>query len=157
MDISFSQQEGFKYFSDQNFAKIPLMNTRIQINNYTHDPKPPQPMGSTSNIRSTTTEHPHPATGVGGGGIILVPNLRFALDSFVVKTQHYIACNEASLLLQCIITEKQSNQINTTMKQRKGLMNHRSLVRAKGNLKLSYIGSSQVRHLTNSAPSKIRP
>ena len=30
-----------------------------------------------------------------------------------LKTQNYLACNEASQLLQCIITEKQSNQINT--------------------------------------------
>ena len=50
--------------------------------------------------------HPKPP-GFGHGGIILVPNLRSALDSFVVKTQNYLACNEASLLLQCIITEKQ--------------------------------------------------
>ena len=33
--------------------------------------------------------HPKPP-GLGGGGIILVPNLRFALDSFVFKTQIYI-------------------------------------------------------------------
>ena len=53
------------------------------------------------------------------------------------------------------------------MKHRKGLMNHRSIVRAKGNLKLSYSGSSQTvgptpyklgplqnQLLTNSAPKK---
>ena len=134
MDFSFSQLVGLMYYTDQTFAKICcclsiMMNTRIQINNYTHDPKivieydqeiphnhklqttprhredepldhhetpgrqikqsnqlgPPQPMGITSNIRSTTTEPPPQAIGV--GGIILVPNL---------KTQNYLACNEAS-------------------------------------------------------------
>ena len=41
------------------------------------------------------------------------------------------------------------------MKQRKGRMNHRSIVRAKGNLKLSYSGSSQTRPLAKSAPNKL--
>ena len=93
MDISFSQQGGSMYFTDQNFAKIPLLllkhNDEHQNpdNNYTHDPKPgpPQPMGSTSNIRPTTTEPSPQATRV--GGIILVPNLLFTLDSFVVNTK----------------------------------------------------------------------
>ena len=43
------------------------------------------------------------------------------------------------------------------MKQRKGLMNHRSLVRAKGNFKLSYSGSSQTRHLTKLSPQQNQP
>ena len=44
---------------------------------------------------------------------------------FFVKAQKCLAHMEASLLMQCIITGKQSNQINTMMKQRKGLMTQR--------------------------------
>ena len=36
----------------------------------------------------------------------------FALDSVVVRAQEYLVCMEVSLLLQCIIIEKQSNQLN---------------------------------------------
>ena len=37
----------------------------------------------------------------------------FALDSVVIKTQNCLARMGASYLMECIITEKQSNQINT--------------------------------------------
>ena len=59
-----------------------------------------------------------------------------------------LARMEASLLMKCIITEKQSNQINTLykyiymMKQRKGAHDSQ-IVRAKENLMLSYGGPSQ--------------
>ena len=35
------------------------------------------------------------------------------LDSVVVETQNRLASMEASYLIQCIITQKQSNRINT--------------------------------------------
>ena len=43
----------------------------------------------------------------------LLTHQNFAIDSAVVYYKNGTVCIEASLLMQCIITEKQSNQINT--------------------------------------------
>ena len=79
----------------------------------------PQIMGSTLNNRSTTTEPP-PKNGQQpnhrGVGVYVNASYwgqTFTLDFVVVKTQTCLACIKASLLMQCIITEKQSTQINT--------------------------------------------
>ena len=49
-----------------------------------------------------------------GGGLNAFYSYQiFAIDSAVVEAQKFKAHMEASLLLQCIITEKLSNQINT--------------------------------------------
>ena len=59
----------------------------------------------------------------GGGGLnAFYWRQIFALDSVVVKSQRCLAHMEASLLMQCIITEKQSH---TMIKQRKWPMTHR--------------------------------
>ena len=45
--------------------------------------------------------------------------------------------------MQCIITEKQSNQVNTNYDDTKKRAHDSQIVRAKENLKLSYGGPSQ--------------
>ena len=69
-----------------------MLITRIQINNYTHDPKPgpPQPKEAHQTLDQQQQNHHPKLPGLWGGGIIVVPNLRFALDSFVVKNSDFI-------------------------------------------------------------------
>ena len=78
-------------------------------------------MGRTLNNRSITTIPPpqngHQSRLPWGGGLnaFYWPQI-FALGSVVVvKTHNFRARMEASLLMQCTITEKQSNKSNTLL------------------------------------------
>ena len=81
-------------------------------------------MGVTINNRATALERT--VVKARGGGLKYINTFYwYQIDSAVVEAQKCYVRMEDSLQLQCIIIEKQYNQINALWCNRKGLTTHR--------------------------------